>query len=382
VIAGIGLSDYPIAPHLTGTQHHAQAMQRALEDCGLPKSEIDGYCCAGSGTWGTQDLAVFMAEYLGIDYRFIDGTFSGGSSFEIYLQHASDAIRAGQCETVLITYGSDQRSRAGLGIDLGHSTKVEGALQVEAPYGLPLAGAYAMAARRHMHEFGTEPEQLAEVAVAARQFAAMNPSARYRDPITVDDVLSSRMVADPLHVLDCCLVTDGGGALIVTTEDRARDLRRPPVHILATANAQTHGVISQMPDFTTNAAAICSERMFRQTDIGPADIDLAQLYDSFTITVLMLLEGLRFCGKGEGGDFVSGGRIAPGGELPVNTDGGGLSSCHPGMRGIVLAVEAVRQLRGDGGDAQVPDAAHCLIAGSGGYLSGIATAILAKDGIR
>jgi acetyl-CoA acetyltransferase len=378
VIAGIGLSDYPIAPNLTATQHHAQAMQRALEDCGLPKEEIDGYCCAGSGSWGTLDSAPFMAEYLGIDYRFLDGTFTGGSSYEHHLHHACAAIGAGLCETVLITYGSDQLSKSGMAIDLGASSRVEGALQVEAPYGLPLAGAYAMAARRHMHEYGTTSEQLAAIAVGVREFAAMNPQARYRDPISVEDVLSSRLVADPLHLLDCCVVTDGGGALVVTTEERARDLRHAGVQILATAGAQTHWIISQMPDYTDTAARGCATEMFRQTGLKRSDIDVLQLYDSFTITVLLLLEGLGFCDRGEGGPFVAEGHTAPGGSLPVNTDGGGLSSSHPGMRGIFLAIEAVRQLRGDAGVAQVPNAATALIAGSGGYLSGIATAILAR----
>jgi acetyl-CoA acetyltransferase len=258
--------------------------------------------------------------------------------------------------------------------------RIEGALQLEAPYGLPLAGAYALAARRHMHEFGTTSEQLAGIAVAARQFAAHNPSARYRNPLTVEDVMASKMVADPLHVLDCCVVTDGGGALLLTTEERARDLRHPPIHILATAMAQTHWIISQMPDYTSNAAAQCGKEMFAQTGLSPADIDVVELYDSFTITVLELLEGLGFCGKGEGGPFVAEGHIGPGGDTPVNTDGGGLSNTHPGMRGIFLAIEAVLQLR-DTSTAQVPDARLALIAGSGGYLSGIATAILGKESL-
>lgn len=381
VIAGIGLSDYPKAPHLDSVQHHVLAMQRALDDCGVAKADIDAYMCAGGGQGG-QD-AVSMAEYLGIDHRYIDGTMVGGSTFEFYVQHAAAAIRDGQCETVLITYGSNLLSSQGrmLGTKgfFAEGQRVPGPLQYEAPYGNVLIGAYAMAARRHMHEYGTTSEQLAEIAVAARSHAALNPNALYREPITVDDVVSSRLIADPLHKLDCCVISDGGGAVIMTTAERAKDLRKPPAYVLGAAGAQTHWNISQMPDFTSSAAAVCGPIAFRQAGATPADIDTIQFYDSFTITALLMLEDLGFCPKGEGGRFVEGGTLQLGGKLPLNTDGGGLSSCHPGMRGIFLLIEATRQIRGEAGEAQVDDCELALACGSGGWLSCLGVVIIGRD---
>jgi acetyl-CoA acetyltransferase len=308
---------------------------------------------------------------------------TGGSSFEFHVQHAAAAIREGLCDTVLVTYGSDQLSSQGriLGTKgfYGRSARVPGPLQFEAPYGNILVGAYAMAARRHMHEYGTTSEQLAEISVAVRGHAALNPHALYRDPITVEDVVNSRMIADPLHKLDCCVISDGGGALILTTAERARDLKKPPVYVLGAAGAQTHWNISQMPDYTTTAAATCGPEAFLQAGVTPADIDTVQFYDSFTITVLLLLEDLGFCAKGEGGRFVEGGTLALSGKLPLNTDGGGLSACHPGMRGIFLLVEATRQLRGEGGAAQVDGCELALACGSGGWLSCMGAVILGKE---
>jgi acetyl-CoA acetyltransferase len=383
VIVGVGLSDYPKAPDLDSVQHHSLAMQRALADCGLPKAEIDGYINAGGSGGMMVDDAITMAEYFRIDHRYIDSTMTGGSSFEFHVQHAAAAIRDGACDTVLVTYGSDQLSRMGRTLGTGGFQRpgsgVAGPMQYEAPYGNSLVGAYAMAARRHMHEFGTTSEQLAEIAVGVREFAMLNPHAIYREPMTVDDVVSSRMIADPLHKLDCCAITDGGGAFIMTTADRARDLAQPPVYVLGAAGAQTHWNISQMPDFTTTAGAKSGPEAFARAGLTPDDVDMVMFYDSFTITVLLLLEGMGFCKRGEGGPFVDEGHLKRGGKLPLNTDGGGLSSCHPGMRGIFLIIEAVRQLRGQAGDAQVPDCNVALAAGSGGWLSAIGTAILGKE---
>ena len=382
VIVGIGWSDYPVAPELDAMDHHALALRRALADCGLEKSAIDGYVCAGTAM--QVDDAATMAEYLRIDHRWVDGTSVGGSSFEFHVQHAAAAIEAGLCDVVLITYGSDLLSR--MGRLLGTSTfssgsgRVRGSAQYESPWGNVLAGSYAMAARRHMHEFGTTPEQLAEIAVGVREFAGLNPLAQYRDPITVDDVLNSRLIADPLHKLDCCVISDGGGAFIMTTRERARDLAKPPVYVLGAAAAETHWSISQMPDFTTTAAAQCGPEAFRRAGVRPEDVDTIQIYDSFTITVLMLLEDMGFCQKGDGGRFVETGVLRRGGRQPMNTDGGGLSACHPGMRGIFLINEAVRQLRGDGGEAQVPGCEVAVACGSGGFLSCIATVVLGKEG--
>jgi acetyl-CoA acetyltransferase len=380
VIVGIGLSDRPRAPHLDAVQHQAQALQRALADAGLEKSAIDGYCTAGGMAAG--DDAVQMAEYLGIRHRFIDGTMVGGSSFEFHVQHAAAAIRDGLCDTVLVGYGSDLLSRAGRGLGTGGSfrggRRVPGPMQFEAPYGNSLVGSYALVARRHMHEYGTTSEQLAEIAVGVREYAGLNPHALYRDPITRDDVLASRMIADPLHKLDCCVISDGGGALILTTAERARDLRQPPVAVLGAAGGMTHWNIGQMDDFTTSAAAVAVPEAFARAGLAPADVDTLQFYDSFTITVLVLLEDAGFCKKGEGGAFVAEGPLRRGGRLPLNTDGGGLSSCHPGMRGIFLLIESVRQLRGQAGEAQVPGCEVALAVGSGGWLSCIGAVLLGR----
>ncbi len=381
VIAGIGLSDYPKTPHLDAIGHHGLAIRRALDDSGIAKQDIDGLMCVG--TYGLDDAAT-MAEILGIDHRYIDGTDTGGAVFEYYVQHAAAAIEHGECETVLITYGSDFLSRMGrtLGTKLfGNSGdgKQRGALQFDMPYGSPLVSNYALSAMRHMHEFGTSPEALAQIAVDIRQNASLNPDAMYRTPMTVDDVLQSRMISDPLHLLDCCIITDGGGAILMTTEERANDLRQPPIYVLGAASAQTHWSMSQMPDLTTTAAAITGPLAFARAGIGPDDVDTLQLYDSFTITVLLLLEDLGFCKKGEGGDLVQSGLLTTTGALPTNTDGGGLSSCHPGRRGIFLLIEAVRQLRGDAGAAQVPDCKVAIASGSGGNLSCMGTVVLGKE---
>ena len=383
VIVGIGLSDYPKAPHLDGVQHHVLAAQRAIADAGIEKSEIDGYVNAGGGGGMMVDDAVTMAEYLRIDHRYIDGTMTGGSSFEFHVQHLAAAIREGLCDTALVTYGSDQLSRMGRSLGTGGfqraGSRVSGPVQYEVPYGNSLVGSYAMYAMRHMHEFGTTSEQLAEIAVGVREYAGLNPNAIYRDPITVDDVVSSRVVADPLHKLDCCAITDGGGAFIITTAERAKDLPQPPVYVLGAAGAQTHWNISQQTDFTSSAGAKAGPVAFERAGVTHDDVDMLMFYDSFTITCLILLESLGFVPRGEGGPFVAEGHLKRGGKWPLNTDGGGLSSCHPGMRGIFLILEAVRQLRGQAGEAQVPDCEVALAAGSGGWLSCIGVVILGKD---
>ena len=382
VIVGTGLSDYPKAPHLDGVQHHVQAFQRALADSGIDKAEIDGYVSAGGGGLMIDD-AVTMAEYLRIDHRYIDGTMTGGSSFEFHVQHLAAAIREGLCDVALITYGSDQLSRMGRKLGTGGfqrpGSRVAGPIQYEAPYGNSLVGAYAMHAARHMHEFGTTPAQLAEIAVGVREFATLNPHAIYRDPITADDVLNSRMIADPLHKLDCCSITDGGGAILITTADRAKDLRQPPVYVLGAAGAETHWNVSQQPDFTTCAGALAGPIAFERAGLTPKDVDVLQFYDSFTITCLILLESLGFTPRGEGGPFVEEGNLKRGGRFPLNTDGGGLSSSHPGMRGIFLLIEAARQLRGQAGEGQVPNCRTAICAGSGGWLSAIGVAILGAE---
>jgi len=383
VIVGIGMSDYPKVPHLDGVQHHVLAAQRAIADSGIDKSEIDGYVSAGGGGGMMVDDAVTLAEYLRIQHKYIDGTMTGGSSFEFHVQHLASAIRDGACDTALVTYGSNQLSRMGRSLGTGGMhrgvQRVAGPSGYEAPYGNSLVGSYAMHAKRHMHEFGTTSEQLAEIAVGVREYASLNPNAIYQDLITVDDVLSSRMIADPLHLLDCCAITDGGGAFIMTTAERAKDLAQPPVYVLGAAGGQTHWNVSQQTDFTSSAGAQAGPVAFGQAGVTHDDVDLLMFYDSFTITCLILLESLGFVSKGEGGPFVAEGHLKRGGKWPLNTDGGGLSSCHPGMRGIFLIIEAVRQLRGQGGAAQVPDCEVAIAAGSGGWLSAIGVVLLGTD---
>lgn len=375
VIAGVAESDYGRVPNMTEMQLHAQALQRALEDSGLRKEEIDGVFCS-SQMMGMP--TVMLCEYLRIFPRYSDSTSIGGSSFEAHLNHAVAAVRAGKCEVALISYGSTQLSSRGRMLGTGGRPASIPEDTYESPYGNTLVGAYAMAARRHMHRYGTTSEQLAEIAVVTRRHAGLNPLAMYREPITVQDVLHSRLIADPLHLLDCCVVSDGGGAVLVTTEERARDLKQPPVYVLGSSESHTHAHISQMPDLTVTAAAMTAPRAFAEAGVRPDDINMAMIYDSFTITVLLLLEDLGFCRKGEGGAFVQGGRIGLGGQLPINTDGGGLSSNHPGMRGIFLIIEAVRQLRGQCGPRQVAGAKLAVAHGSGGLLSSQATTILGR----
>jgi len=374
-IVGIAESDYGRVPDMTEIQLHAQALQRALEDSGLRKSEIDGMF---SSSDALIEPTVMLGEYLQIFPRYTDTTSIGGASFEAHLNHAVAALRTGKCEVALITYASTELSSRGRALGTGEWSTAIPEATYEVPYGNTLVGAYAMAARRHMHQYGTTSEQLAEIAVVTRRHAGLNPLAMYRKPITVQDVLDSRMIADPLHLLDCCVVSDGGGAVLVTTEERARDLKQMPVFVLGSSESHTHTHISQMPDLTVTAAAVTGPRAFAEAVVRPDQIDVAMIYDSFTITVLLLLEDLGFCEKGEGGAFVQDGRIALGGQLPINTDGGGLSANHPGMRGIFLIIEATRQLRGQCGPRQVKDAKLAVAHGSGGLLSSQATTILGR----
>ena len=374
-IVGVAESDLGRTPDKTVLQLQHQAARNALADAGLSFGDVDALFCAGGWAWSPN---MMLAEYLGIRPKYTDSTNIGGSSFEAHLGHAVAGIEAGLFEVALITYGSTQRSEHSGGRG-GFTFKLTE--QFEPPFGLPTpVGAYALAATRHMHEYGTTSEQLAEVAVATRKWAAMNEKAMMRDPITIGDVLNSRWVAEPLHLLDCCLVTDGGGAVVVTTAERARNTRQRPIWVLGHGEAHTHNTIANMPDLATHQAAVASGRdAFAMAGLNTADIDVAEIYDSFTITVVMTLEALGFCGRGEGGSFVSGQRTAPGGPFPMNTNGGGLSYCHPGMYGIFLLIEATRQLRGECGPRQVEGARIALAHGTGGVLSSGATVILGKD---
>jgi acetyl-CoA acetyltransferase len=375
-IVGVAESDLGVVGPKTVLQLQAQAARAALEDAGLGLRDVDAVYTAG-GDWGWAP-SMLVAEYLGLQPSVTDSTNIGGSSFEAHVGHAAAMIAQGRCEVALITYGSTQRSQASR--TLGRAGPATYTEQFERPYGPPLpVGAYAMAAMRHMHEFGTKPEQLAEVAVATRKWASLNPKAYKRDPITIADVLNSPYIAEPLHLLDCCLVTDGGGAVILTSLDRARDCRKAPVRVLGSAETHTHMTISNMPDLTRTGAYTTGPKAMGMAGVKHDDFDVVEIYDSFTITVLLTLEALGFCGRGESGAFVEGQRTAPGGDFPLNTNGGGLSYCHPGMYGIFLLVEAVRQLRGESNDRQVANARLALVHGTGGVLSSAATCVLGRD---
>ncbi|HQX63045.1 MAG TPA: acetyl-CoA acetyltransferase [Thermomicrobiales bacterium] len=352
---------------------HAEAARNALADAGLTKDDVDGLFTAGIST-------LELGEYLGIEPKVTDSTSVGGSSFVIHIAHAAAAIATGRCEVALVTHGESGRSRVGQMPYPSSAQSLRG--QFEAPYGLPQpVGAYAMAATRHMHDYGTTHENLAEIAVATRKWAMMNPKAMMQDPITIQDVLDSRPIAYPFNLLDCCLVTDGGGAYIMTSAERAKSLKQTPVVVLGVGEGHDHAMISQMPSYTSFAAKHSGQRAFEMAGIGRDEIDIAMVYDSFTYTVLLSLEELGFCAKGEGGAFVSNQRTAPGGAFPLNTNGGGLSYTHTGMYGMFAVIEAVRQLRhdyADQGQRQVQDAKLGIVHGTGGVLSSAGTAILAR----
>ena len=349
----------------------AQGITRALDDCGLCLKDVDGLICA---TTQSRTSGLNLSEYLGISPAFIDTTIIGGSSFMFHVGHALAALQLGLCNVAVIAYGSTQRS-------IGRqNASVREINPYETPYRpfLP-SSAYALAASRHMHQFGTTREQMAEVAVAARQWALKNPAAWEKKPLTVPEVLGARMVSFPFTVRDICLVTDGGGAIVMVAPDRAKSLKKPPVYVLGHGQAITHANISSMPDLTVTGALASGQQAYAMAGLAAQDIDVVALYDAFTINTILFLEDLGFCKKGEGGAFVSGGRIAPGGSLPVNTNGGGLSYCHPGMYGLFLLIEAVRQLRGEGGERQVASAQTAIAHGNGGVLSSQSTVILGTE---
>lgn len=366
----VGAATYGIgeAPGFDSIDLAVHASVRALAQAGLTPADVDGLFV---GLPADYLSGLSLSEYLGIHPKITDNNRTGGSAFLTHLFWAANALATGQCEVALIAYGSNQRTASGKLVSSLKQPYFEGPYKPLMP-----ASAYALAASRHMHQYGTTREQLAEVAVAARQWASLNPDAFMRDPLTIDDVLNARRVSDPLGVRDCCLVTDGAAAIVLTRADRAPDHCATPAYVLGAAAATTHMNISAMADLTVSAAAESGPRAFAQAGYGPRDIDVVELYDAFTINTILFLEDLGFCPKGEGGRFVSGGRIAPGGELPVNTNGGGLSCVHPGMYGLFTLVEAVEQLRGGAGERQVPGARLALAHGNGGVLSSQVTAIL------
>lgn len=384
-----GIHEYPLR-RVTGVsalQIKAESAVRALADAGLGLADVDAVYDAGETGPGA---GLTIAEYLGVRPGVIDTTSVGGSSFEFHAAHAARDIAAGRARVALLTYGSTARSESRA---IGTGPRAQPASPVsnmEAPYGLTLIGNYAMVARRHMHDYGTTGEQLAEIAVTTRAHAMRNPDAvrgladigqRYVAEITVADVVASRLIADPLRLYDCCIISDGGGAVVIVHADVARDTRTPPVWILGAGEATKYP--ENGGDLTVSAAARSGPQAFGEAGVRPDEIDVAMIYDSFTITVLTILEDLGFCKKGEGGPYVSGGRLrfdAPGAPA-LNTDGGGLSSNHPGMRGVFLLIEAARQLRGES-TAQVEGARLAVAHGNGGQLGtrhAAGTVVLGKE---
>lgn len=370
-LVGIGTAGTGEAPGRSAMELMAEASLAAIADAGLNLPDIDGlFAATASHAFPT----LSVAEYFGIKPHFFDGTNIGGSSFEMHLLQAALALDAGLCNVALICYGSNQRTAGGRLISLSEPQWHEAPYRPRHPI-----SAYALAASRHMYQYGTTREMLADVAVAARGWANLNPDAFMRGPLTREDVLGSRMVSDPLTSRDCCLVTDGGGACVMVRADRAKDLRQKPAYLLGAAGAHSHRSIAQMADLTVTAATESGPRAFAMAGLGRSDVDLLMLYDAFTINTILFLEDLGYCPKGEGGRFVADGAIAPGGRLAVNTNGGGLSCVHPGMYGMFLIVEAVTQLRGAAGERQLSDCNVALCHGNGGTLSSQVTALLGSD---
>jgi acetyl-CoA C-acetyltransferase len=363
-------------------QLHAESAKGALDDAGLTRADVDGYFCAGDAP-GLGPLS--MADYMGLRLRHMDSTDSGGSSYIIHVGHAAEAIAAGKCSVALITLAGRPRSEGqATGTAPRAATGSAPDTQFENPYGPATANMYAMCAMRHMHQYGTTSEQLAWIKVAASHHAQYNPHAMLRDVVTVEDVINSPMIADPLHRLDCCVISDGGGAIIVASPEVAASLKRPKVKILGAGEAPKHQMAGHV-DLTYSGAVWSGPAAFAEAGVKPADIKYASIYDSFTITVLMQIEDLGFCEKGQGGRFVSNGNLISGtGKLPFNTDGGGLCNNHPANRGgLTKVVEAVRQLRGDAHPAvQVKNCDLAIAHGTGGSLGtrhGAATVIMERE---
>lgn len=372
----VGAYEHPgrVLPDTSTAQIHVEAALGALADAGLRLEDVDGYFCSGDAPGG----ALAMADHLGLAVRHVDSTDLGGSTYVAEVSHAAQAIAAGKCTVALITMGGRPRSA-------GRRTPPSAgpAHPFEAPYGHSNPASYALAARRHMHEFGSTPAQLAEVKVAAAAHAQHNPLAFLPKPVTIEEVLDSPMIADPLHRLDCCVMTDGGGALVVVSPDVAASLPRKAVKVLGAGEAVKHTDLGRI-DLTHTGAVWSGPRAFAEAGVSHTDIDYVSIYDSFTITVIMTLEDLGFCAKGEGGRFVAGGTLHSGGSLPFNTDGGSLCNNHPANRGgMTRTIEAVRQLRGETSPAvQVPDCDVALVHGTGGWLGtrmGSATLILGQE---
>jgi acetyl-CoA acetyltransferase len=374
IVAAAESDELGVLPNKSNLLLHAEAAYNALEDCGLTTRDVD----AMLSTYSIPQLG----EYMGIVPTYADNTMFGGCSYMMHVQHAAAAIQAGICEVALVTHGESGRSRVGFRWGGPNSQSPEG--QFERPYGTFTAvDGFSMWVARHMYTYGTTSEQLAKVAVDTRKWALLNPKAFMygKGEISIEDVLNSRIVAWPTHLLDCCLVNDGGAAVVVTTAERARDLKKKPVYLLGSGEATAHGMISMMKDFTyAEASRRAGEKAFKMAGVSPKDIQHAMLYDAFTFTPLLMLEDLGFCKPGEGGPFIQSHDLGPGGDFPMNTNGGGLSYCHTGMYGMFAIVESVRQLRGDyAGTSRQVDAHLGVVHGPAGFWFAAATLILQSD---
>ena len=380
-VAIVGAADTPVGavPHLGAMALCAEAARLALKDAGMDKDEVDGLVTCNSMAEPYVYHSEALAEYLGIEPRFCVSANAGGGTTFSSIRQAALAIAAGVCNTVVVALADRLRS----GLSRQQAMKVQssaGHPQFETPYGPTVPAFYALVARAHMERYGTTAEQLASVAVNARAHAVRNPAAQMRETITVDDVLNSRMIADPLHLLDCSLVSDGGAAIVMTSSGRASRFKHDPVYILGAGEGHGHEHISQASSLTTSAAVASGREAFAMAGLSPREIDFIELYDCFTPVVLIELEDLGFCEKGEAGLLVESGATALGGRLPMNTHGGLLSHCHPGNPGAMfLLTEAVSQLRRQAGDRQVPDASVALVHGMGGIMSSHATLILGRE---
>jgi len=377
-VAIVGAAETDIVgtiPDKSALQLHAEAARNALADAGIKKDEVDGILCAGQSP-------VAVANYLGIVPSYLDGTAVGGCSFMIHVRHAVAAILAGYCEVALITHGESGKSRIGGGASRAPAGGQDLPGQFEAPFG-PFGPPtlFPMGVARYMNTYGLTEEQLASVAVAQRKWAAMNPRAMYRDPITVDDVLNSRLIAWPMHILECCLVTDGGGALVLVSAERARAMGTPkkPVYIMGSGESCETPIVSQMADFTSSAAfRVAGGNAIRSAGIEHRDIDHVMIYDAFAHLPIYALEDLGFLKRGEAGAFIAEGRTSPGGELPLNTNGGGLSYTHTGMYGMFAIQESVRQVRGEA-PAQVPNVKISIAHGVGGMFAASGSLVLTNE---
>jgi len=380
-IAGVADTAVGVLPGRTPMELCVEAALGAIEDAGLTRADVDGLLTCNAMAQPLMYHAEAMAEYLQIFPRYCLSVGAGGGTTFSIIHHAASAIVTGMADVIVVAMGDSLRSS----LTREQATQVQastGHPQFEQPYGATVPAYYALIAQTHMAGYGTTAEQLAGIAVACRQHAALNPTAQMRDPITVDDVLSSRLIADPLHLLDCSLVSDGGSAIVLCSAERAADLAHDPVYFLGAGEGHSHEHISAARSLTTSAAREAGQRAFAMAGLGPDDMDFAQLYDCFTPTVLVELEDLGFCAKGEGGAFVESGALAPGGSLPVNTHGGLLSHCHPGNPGSMFALtEAVWQLRHAAGDRQVAAARHGLVHAQGGIMSSHTALVLSREAV-